>query len=55
MRLFFFAILVSLTLCQCASTNTPQDREEVSTLPWNRPQRWEGQGSLGGMISSQEN
>jgi len=55
MRLFLLAILTSLILCQCASTNEPKDREEVSTLPWNRPQRWEGQGALGGMMSSQPN
>ena len=29
----------------CATTKD----EDVSTIPWNRPQSWEGQGSLGGM------
>lgn len=56
MRRLFLLFLVPLLFCQCASTNNePKDREEVSTLPWNRPQRWEGQGALGGMMSSQEN
>ena len=58
MRLFFLALLASLFLCQCASTpkQEPQDHEEAaSTLPWNRPQRWEGQGAMGGMMGSQGN
>jgi len=29
----------------CASTSKDED---VSTIPWNRPQSWEGQGQLGG-------
>ena len=29
----------------CASTSTD---EKVSTIPWNRPQSWEGAGALGG-------
>jgi len=31
----------------CASPNTSTD-EKVSTIPWNRPQSWEGAGALGG-------
>ena len=31
----------------CATQNEDPDR--VSTIPWNRPQSWEGQGPLGGM------
>lgn len=54
MRLFLFALLACLFLSQCAS-NEPKDREEVSAMPWNRPQRWEGQGALGGMMSTQGN
>ncbi|MEZ5405179.1 MAG: hypothetical protein R3F23_03080 [Verrucomicrobiia bacterium] len=55
MRLLFFALFLSTLFFQGCASNEPADREEVSTLPWNRPQRWEGQGALGGMISSQEN
>ena len=32
----------------CASEPKPADGERVSTIPWNRPERWEGQGALGG-------
>jgi hypothetical protein len=28
----------------CATT----DENEVSTIPWNRPESWEGMGALGG-------
>lgn len=28
----------------CASTN----ENDVSTIPWNRPESWEGMGALGG-------
>lgn len=57
MRLFFlhFSLLSLITLFSGCASNEPADREEVSTLPWNRPQRWEGQGALGGMVPSQEN
>ncbi len=29
---------------------TKADREKVSTVPWNKPQSWEGKGALGGMV-----
>ena len=34
-------------LSACAGTQ-PQDPNRVSTIPWNRPEKWEGQGALGG-------
>jgi type IV pilus biogenesis protein CpaD/CtpE len=30
----------------CATTN---DDNNVSSIPWDRPQQWEGSGALGGM------
>lgn len=35
----------------CASTG-PEDPNRVSTIPWNHPQQWEGQGPLGGFNQS---
>ena len=32
--------------CGCA---TPNDSNKVSTIPWNRPQSWEGSTGFGGM------
>ncbi|MGD1018386.1 MAG: hypothetical protein ABSA12_03615 [Verrucomicrobiia bacterium] len=29
----------------CATTN---DDNNVSSIPWDRPQQWEGSGALGG-------
>jgi hypothetical protein len=33
----------------CASDGE-KDPNQVSTIPWNRPERWESQGPLGGMM-----
>lgn len=41
------AAALAFLLSACASTHEDPDR--VSTIPWNRPERWEGQGPLGGM------
>ena len=47
-----FVALLSLAgmlilLPSCAESQ-PQDPNRVSTIPWNRPEKWEGQGPLGG-------
>ena len=39
-----------LSLAGCASTEE-EDPNRVSTIPWNRPERWEGQGPMGGMMN----
>ena len=31
----------------CAN-DEPKDPNRVSNIPWNRPEKWEGQGPLGG-------
>ncbi len=38
---------LSVFLTACAGPQ-PQDPDRVSTIPWNRPEKWEGQGALGG-------
>ena len=38
----------------CASTKEEDDPTRVSTIPWNRPERWESQGPLGGMMPGTE-
>lgn len=50
--LLCFTLTGSLWLSGCAS---PEQRESdsVSTIPWNRPANWEGQGPLGGMMMMQ--
>jgi hypothetical protein len=39
----------SFLLSACAERDAGNDPNRVSTIPWNRPERWEGQGPLGGM------
>ena len=34
-------------LAGCAS-DEPEDPNRVSSIPWNRPEKWEGQGAMGG-------
>lgn len=42
-----------LSLSGCATDTARQDDpNRVSTIPWNRPEKWEGQGPLGGMMNS---
>jgi hypothetical protein len=40
-------------LSGCASTADPAtSRPGVSSIPWNRPAKWEGGGVLGGQMSA---
>ena len=51
--LFLIVAGAALLTSGCAS-DTPKtgDTAHVSNIPWNRPERWEGQGALGGMLNS---
>jgi hypothetical protein len=51
-RLFAILILAfgAFTFGGCASSEE-EDPNRVSTIPWNRPERWESQGPLGGMMN----
>lgn len=31
----------------CAEQSTSSSSDRVSNIPWNRPERWEGQGAMG--------
>ena len=50
-RILALLLLATATalLGGCAS-GEPEDPNRVSTIPWNRPERWESQGPLGGMM-----
>ncbi len=48
--LLAFALPVFFT--GCASTEQ-EDPNRVSTIPWNRPEKWEGGGPLGSMMNTQ--
>ncbi|MEY5016902.1 MAG: hypothetical protein RIS92_3260 [Verrucomicrobiota bacterium] len=43
------AVVATSVLVGCAV----EESEGVSNLPWNRPQRWEGQGMMGPMMQNQ--
>lgn len=54
-RVFLALVVVvsPLLLCSCADTESHGDQQEkVSSIPWNRPEKWEGQGMMPGMSSS---
>jgi hypothetical protein len=50
MRTVLFAIIlgVLMGLGACATTDQPKDPDQVTSIPWNRPQPWEGRGPFGG-------
>jgi hypothetical protein len=44
--LALLALPVFLTSC----ADHEEDPNRVSTIPWNRPEKWEGQGPMGSMM-----
>jgi hypothetical protein len=47
---FLAAALLILCAGGCASSDDQQQANpNASTIPWNRPQSWEGQGMMGGL------
>jgi hypothetical protein len=52
--LFLLASFVMTIFSGCASAQYQKPRrvsdENVSTIGWNRPERWEGGGMLGAMM-----
>ena len=53
LSLLFLVVCASLLQGGCASdTPKPTDPPRISTLPQNRPEGWEGQGMLGGMMGT---
>jgi hypothetical protein len=49
-RLLLLAVFAAacLSLGGCASSEKENDPNQVSTIPWNRPQPWEGNAGIGG-------
>ena len=49
--LLFALVAIAAFGGACASTPTNTDEREntVSSIPWARPQSWEGSGGMGGM------
>ena len=55
-RIFALALLAATALLSgCATTEpTTTDPNRVTSIPWNRPERWESQGALGSMLNMQQ-
>lgn len=52
MRLVFRLLLIGIAvgLAGCASTDKPKQDDRVSSIPWAKPESWEGQGAFGGVL-----
>ena len=48
--LTLLSLAVLLVLLPSCAEDKAQDPNKVSTIPWNRPEKWEGQGPMGGMM-----
>jgi hypothetical protein len=46
----FFLLALAALLPSCASSDKSNDGSGVSSIPWNRPENWESQGPMGGMM-----
>lgn len=53
LALALLASVVSLALtgCETASSQTDAAHRGMSTIPWNRPAKWEGGGMLGSQLN----
>ena len=56
--LVFLSVGCLLVLSACSGEDAPPDRtgmlpenERVSSVPWNKPQGWEGQSALGSLAN----
>jgi uncharacterized protein YceK len=50
---FWLTLVAAIFLSGCGAGSSPKssvttyDNQRVSTIPWNKPQKWEGSGALG--------
>jgi len=52
-RLLSSLLLVAalVTVSGCASDGAPESQHAGGNIPWNRPEKWEGPGVMGSMMS----
>lgn len=48
-RLLALLVLAAAPVLLTSCASQAEDPNRVSTIPWNRPEKWEGQGPLGSM------
>ena len=47
-RIFALSLLLgTLAVLPGCASDEPEDPNQVSSIPWNRPEKWEGQGPMG--------
>ena len=46
-RALLLTALVATVVVLASGCATPKE-DDVSSIPWNRPQQWEGSGGMGG-------
>jgi hypothetical protein len=47
-RIIFLVALMAMGLALVSGCATTNNDNNVSAIPWDRPQQWEGAGALGG-------
>jgi hypothetical protein len=52
--LLFLALGGLLAFLPSCAEDQPKDPNRVSTIPWNRPEKWEGQGPMGGFMPNSQ-
>lgn len=43
-------VILAAGFSGCASTGKPKEEERVSSIPWAKPESWQGQGPFGGVL-----
>jgi len=43
-------LAVATVFAGCATKGDGRQEDQVSSIPWNRPANWEGQGAFGSML-----
>jgi type IV pilus biogenesis protein CpaD/CtpE len=51
-RLLWLRVLLAAVAASLLAGCAVEETDAVSNLPWNRPQRWEGQGMMGPMLQN---
>jgi hypothetical protein len=43
-------VILAAGIAGCASTDKQKQDERVSSIPWAKPESWQGQGPFGGLM-----
>lgn len=49
-RFRLLLVLIAAGISGCTTTEKPKQDDRVSSIPWAKPESWEGQGAFGGML-----